>query len=396
MLTVGVTGTNGKTTTTTFVASILKERSPAVVSVTTLGASLDGERLEVPAGFDGLLAAVDRCRHEGGTACAIEYTSEALSAGVARYFPADVGVFTNLTHDHLDAHGSLEHYLASKAQLFVMLKEGGAAVLNGCDENAALIAEIVPPGRRTIRYGLASRGEPWGALDLTASDVTVDWSGTTFDLVAGGLVPSACRLHIQAIGSIFAENALAALGAGLAANVPIDAVVARLASCEPPPGRFERVAGANVVVDYAHSPDALARTIATARALTTKNVVVVFGAGGNRDRAKRPLLGAAASRADRIVLTSDNARDEDPAAIAAAIRTGIASNADVIVELDRGRAIERAIRDASEGDVVLIAGKGHESVQIESGRSRAFSDRAVATATIVQLGRANVPRTGAR
>ena len=395
MLTVGVTGTNGKTTTTSLVAECLRAVSPSVVRVTTLGAHLDGAKIEVPSGFEGLLAAVERSRERGGTACAIEYTSEALSAGVARYFPADVGVFTNLTHDHLDAHGSLEHYLASKAQLFVTLKEGGAAVLNGCDENAALIDEVVPEGRRKILFGLSSRGEPWRALDLAATNVGFDWSGTTIDLAPNDLVRNACTLHIRAIGSIFAENALAALGAALAAGVPFDRAIERLSACAPPPGRFERVADANVVVDYAHSPDALARTIATARALTSKKVVVVFGAGGNRDRAKRPLLGEAASAADRIVLTSDNARDEDPGAIAAAIRGGIRGSADVVLELDRAKAIERAIREANEDDVVVIAGKGHESVQTEGGRSRAFSDRDVASATLAKLGRGKVPRDAA-
>ena len=157
MFTVGVTGTNGKTTTTMMVAALLADRSRPVPSITTLGSFLDGVAIDVASGFDGLLATMRAAHEKGGRAAAIEFTSEALARGVAQHWPADIAVFTNLSHDHLDAHQSLEHYLASKAQLFVNLKEQGAAVLNGCDENAALIEEVTPKGRRRILYGLSSR-----------------------------------------------------------------------------------------------------------------------------------------------------------------------------------------------------------------------------------------------
>lgn len=391
--TVGVTGTNGKTTTTSWLAELLHERSPHVASVTTLGSFLDGEKITVPPRFEGLMATMRRCAERGGNAAAVEYTSEALAAGVGRAWPADVGVFTNLSHDHLDAHASLEHYLASKAQLFVTLREKGAAVLNGCDENAELLGEVVPAGRRKLLYGLPSRGAPWGELDLVARDVRVSWTGTVVDLAPSALVPTACTLHVSAIGLIFAENALAALGGALASGIDVARAIEVLAKVAVPPGRFERVAASpNVVVDYAHSPDALARTLATARALTARNVVVVFGAGGNRDRAKRPLLGEAASVADRIVLTSDNPRDESPAVIAAAIRDGIDPSKDVLVELDRAKAIARALADADDDDVIVIAGKGHETAQIAGGVAKSFSDRDVAIATLAELGRGIRPR----
>jgi UDP-N-acetylmuramoyl-L-alanyl-D-glutamate--2,6-diaminopimelate ligase len=387
--TVGVTGTNGKTTTTTMIAALLAARSKPVTSITTLGSFLDGVAIEVPSGFAGLLAAMRAGHEKGGSAAAVEFTSEALARGVAQHWPSDVAVFTNLSHDHLDAHQSLEHYLASKAQLFVNLKERGVAVLNACDENAALVDEVVPKDRRRIFYGLRSRGAAWHALDLSATDVRFDWSGTDITLAAGPLVPNACTIHVRAIGEIYAENALAAIAAALASEISLDVAIAKMATVAAPPGRFERVAETpDVVIDYAHSPDALARTLTTARALCSGKLTVVLGAGGNRDRAKRPMLGAAAAAADRVVLTSDNPRDEDPKAIADAIRSGLGAHADVIVELDRARAIEIALENAAADDLVLIAGKGHERVQIREGATLPFSDRDVAIATLQAKNRA--------
>ncbi len=388
LFTVGVTGTNGKTTTTTFIASLLAAIARPVAKITTLGFFLDDTPLDVPPHYEGFVQTLRRGFEGGGKYAAIEFTSEALSLGAARGWPCDVAVFTNLSRDHLDAHGSMEHYLASKAQLFVTLKHGGSAVLNACDEAAALIDEVVPAGRRKLLYGLPSRGAVWGAPDLVATDVRFDWSGTRVTLAPSSVISHACTLHVRAIGEIFAENALAALAAALAANLPLERALDVLASVATPDGRFERVAGSpNVVVDYAHSPDALARTLATARALCTGKLTVVFGAGGNRDVEKRPLLGRAATAADRIVLTSDNPRDESPQEIARAIREGVSAHDHVDVELDRGRAIELALADAADDDLIVIAGKGHERDQLIQGERRAFSDREVAIATLRKLGR---------
>ncbi|MGH7327927.1 MAG: glutamate ligase domain-containing protein, partial [Polyangiaceae bacterium] len=205
---------------------------------------------------------------------------------------------------------------------------------------------------------------------------------------------NACKIHVNAIGAIFAENALAAIGAGLAAGISLDAIARRLETAPIPAGRFEVVArDSHVVVDYAHSPDALARTLATARTLSRAKVTVVFGAGGNRDSKKRPLLGDAAKIADRVIVTNDNPRDEEPEAIAAAIREGLRAHPNVETILDRASAIESAIADAKENDVVVIAGKGHESVQIHGRRAESFSDRDVATATCLRMKRGNSPRT---
>ncbi len=377
LFTVGVTGTNGKTSTTLFAGAALATRARPVAIITTVGMFLDGERLDVPASYAGYLSAMRACLDGGGRYAAAEMTSEALALGFARAWPCQVAVFTNLTRDHLDSHVSAEHYLASKAQLFAQLREQGVAVLNGCDPVSELLAEVVPAHARIQRYGSPSRGEPSGALDLGAEEVEVSWGGTTVRLArAPALATLPDRLHLRAIGEVFAENALAALLAAVASGVDGDSAARAISAMSPPPGRFEVVASEpHVVVDFAHTPDAMARTLATARALCRGALTVVFGAGGNRDRAKRPLMGAAAASADRVVLTSDNPRDEDPAEIAAAIRSGIPAATSVRTELDRERAIHLAVTEAREGDVVVIAGRGHEVEQIVGRRRVPFSDQ---------------------
>jgi len=380
LFSVGVTGTNGKTSTTGFVAALLGLLARPVARVTTLGCFLDEERLDVPAHYEGFLQTLERCRSAGGRYAALELTSEALALGFARAWPCRIGVFTNLSHDHSDAHGTVEQYLAAKAQLFMALPAGGTAVLNARDEAARLLCDVLAPGVDVIRYGVASRGAAWAHLDLSTEAIELDWSGTRATLAPSTRFPALPRqLRLPAIGEIFIENALAALGAALAASVPAEQALARLAELRPPPGRFQVVRRRPyVVVDYAHTPDALARTLATARALCRGELSVVFGAGGDRDRAKRPLLGAAARVADRIVLTSDNPRREDPLAIMAAVEAGIGPHADLVREVDRAAAIRLAIGRAKADDVVLIAGKGHEQEQVFAGARLPFSDVAIA------------------
>jgi UDP-N-acetylmuramoyl-L-alanyl-D-glutamate--2,6-diaminopimelate ligase len=382
LFTVGVTGTNGKTSTTTMIAAALSYLARPVASSTTLGFFLDEQALEVPPHHEGFIQTMRRCLDAGGRYAAIEFTSEALALGAARAWPCRVGVFTNLSHDHRDAHGTTEHYLASKAQLFMALPPGGTALLNGCDPAAELIAQVLPAGVDLIRYGVRSRGAPWGELDLGARGVSVSWHGTRIELEAGERFASTPRsIEIRAIGEVFAENALAALGAAVVAGVPVTAVAEALSRWVPPPGRFELVAvRPHVVIDYAHSPDALTRTLTTAKYLCEGRLTVVFGAGGDRDRQKRPLLGAAAAMADRIVLTSDNPRSEDPSQIARAIRAGIGAHPAIDEELDRARAIELSIREAAPADVIVVAGKGHEIEQIGRGERRRFSDKEAALA----------------
>jgi UDP-N-acetylmuramoyl-L-alanyl-D-glutamate--2,6-diaminopimelate ligase len=378
--TVGVTGTNGKTSTTTWIAAALRARSRPVVRATTVGYYLDDEELALPKDYDGFLAVMRTCLDRGGTLAAIELTSEALARGFAVAWPCEIGVFTNLTHDHLDTHGSPEHYLASKAQLFVNLPKGGTAILNGCDAASRLLGEVIPDGVGTWRYGVPSRGAAQAELDLRAERVDLGWEGTRLVCEASSRLPTMPReLRVRAIGEVYAENALAALLGAIAAGVPADEAAERIAAAPPPPGRFEVVhEKPYVVVDYAHSPDALARTFAAARSLCKGELTVVFGAGGKRDKAKRAPMGEAARIADRVVLTTDNPRDEDPADIARAVAAGLVGHPRVETELDREAAIASAIEGARADDVIVLAGKGHETEQVSGATTRAFSDAQVA------------------
>jgi len=384
IFTVGVTGTNGKTTATTWVAAALRRLSRSqgagpVARATTVGFFLDDEELAIVKSYDGFVAAMKQGRDRGGKYAAIELTSEALARGFARAWPCRVGVFTNLTHDHLDAHGSAEHYLASKAQLFVMLAPGSTAVLNACDDHFELLREVTPAGVTIRSYAVPSRGEVKGEPDIVATAVDVAWSGTRITCaVRDPALPTEVR--VRAIGEVYAENALAALLAAVAAGVAPAEAAAALAEAAPPPGRFEVVhERPYVVVDYAHSPDALARTVQIARKLTGKHrLFVVFGAGGKRDKAKRAPMGEAARSADHVILTTDNPRDEDPAVIADGLAAGLVGHASVRTELDRRSAIALAIREAGPGDVVLVAGKGHETEQTIGRETRPFSDVDVA------------------
>ncbi len=392
LLTVGITGTNGKTTTTAWVAAALRRLGAGPVArATTVGFFLDDERIALEKSYTGFVDGMHACFERGGKYAAVELTSEALAKGFARAWQCHVGVFTNLTHDHLDAHGSPEHYLASKAQLFVSLRAGATAVLNAGDPVFDLLREIMPEGVTVLSYAVPSRGEVQGTPDVVARSVDVSWGGTTITCdvrdPASGL-PGEVR--VRAIGEVYAENALAALLGAVAAGVPPADACAALADAPPPPGRFEVVhARPYVVVDYAHSPDALARTVQTARKLADAGggkLSVVFGAGGKRDKAKRAPMGEAARAADRVILTTDNPRDEDPAVIARAIAEGLRRHANVITELDRAKAIRMAIASAGDEDVVLIAGKGHETEQLVGTEVRHFSDVDVATEALAARG----------
>ena len=387
--TVGVTGTNGKTTTTAWVAAALRSLSRPVARATTVGFFLDDVELPLGRSYDGFLKGMRACFDQGGSHAAIELTSESLARGFARAWPCRVGVFTNLTHDHLDAHGTPEHYLASKAQLFVSLPPGATAVLNASDESYELLREITPAGVVHRSYAVPSRGAPRGEPDLVATSVDVSWRGTRVACAvkdaASGL-PG--ELRVRAIGSIYAENALAALLGAVAAGVEPEAAARAIAEAPPPPGRFEVIhERPYVVVDYAHSPDALARTVGVARALAGgARLFVVCGAGGKRDLDKRRPMGEAARPADVVVLTTDNPRDEDPGAIARAIAAGLAGHPAVRTELDRAQAIAAAIREATDDDVVLVAGKGHETEQVIGAETRRFSDVEVARAALAARG----------
>ncbi|HRI64565.1 MAG TPA: UDP-N-acetylmuramyl-tripeptide synthetase [Polyangium sp.] len=375
---IGVTGTNGKTTTTTYLAYALAVLAAPVLRVTTVGSYLDQEKLTVSADYSGFIEAMEYSRHAGAKHAVLECTSEALAVGFAKAWPISMGVFTNLTRDHFDGHGSAEHYLASKAQLFLHLPRDGVAILNAYDSASSLLAEIIPTGVRIVTYGLPSRSSrpPVRAVDLTADHVEIDWSGTHVKLRASERFGEVNRMmHLRAIGDVYAENALAALAAAVEAGVPLDAAVRALERAHVVPGRFEVYGnGPRGVVDYGHSPDALERTLRTARKLCPGKLVVVFGAGGGRDRGKREPMGRAAAIADRVLITTDNPRNEDPALIAAEIQRGLEGHSAVEIILDREAAILSALSACSSDDVVVVAGRGPETMQVWGAETRWLAD----------------------
>jgi len=381
-----VTGTNGKSTTTSIVDAIVRASGARSVRVTTLGGFLDDVRISEGTPIAAFDACLERALEAGARVLALETTSKALARGWARRWPPRVAVFTNLTRDHLDYHRSPEDYLAAKAQLFMALVPGGLAVLNARDPASALVDEVVPAHATRVAYR-AGEAHPDCArlpLGLAAVGVAAGRDGTRVVLGPGALATRlGGELVLRVVGAVHADNALAAALAADAIGIDAGAIRAGLEAFQGVPGRFQIVARRPLVaVDYAHTPDALATTLALARSLARPEqgrVIVVFGCGGDRDRGKRPEMGAIASRvADQVVLTTDNARTEDPARIAEQVQAGADGPATWTRELDRARAIELAIGDAAERDVVVIAGKGHEATQTVGATTVAFSDLDVA------------------
>lgn len=392
---VGVTGTNGKSSTTRFVWAGLGAHDthesaatgPArpVARVTTVDAAIGDDVRAPPADHATFLDLMRTLHERGGRRAAIEATSATLGLGFARAWPFRVGVFTNLGNDHLRTHGSFEHYLASKAQLFVALQAGGAAVLNAGDSNSDLIAEVLPAGVRALWF--AGPGEALErAVDLRVCEAESSRAGLRLELMAApALGPIPRPLEVQVVPRFQAGNIAAALLACIALGVPAGQAAQAIAACEAPRGRFEIVGSApdrpTIVIDYAHTPEALAAVLADARALSSGRIVLVFGAGGDTDPGKRPPLGRAAAGADVVWLTSDNPRNEDPRAIIEDLRSGL-PNTETRIELDRGRAIALALADAGPEDLVLIAGRGHEHVQEIGGRRLLISDHEFVRAAI--------------
>jgi UDP-N-acetylmuramoyl-L-alanyl-D-glutamate--2,6-diaminopimelate ligase len=365
---IGVTGTNGKTTTAHMVAAILNMGGIPCGVAGTVGAEFGSHqwRLEnttpLPPVLQELLV---RMRDDGAKAVAMEVSSHALALARVDDVRFRVGALTNVARDHLDFHETREAYEQAKRRLFSMTN---ACVLNLDDACGARWAEeLRGEGREVITYGVAD-----GAT-LVPGDVVARPDGTRFTV--GGR-----RYELRLAGRFNVWNALAAIGVARLMGVD-DATAARgLAGVERIAGRMERILtnGITVVVDYAHTPDALESALRSLRETATGALSVVFGCGGDRDRGKRPEMGAVAARlADRLYVTSDNPRTEDPQAIVGAIVAGIGGR-EPIVELDRRRAIERAIGQADAGDVVLIAGKGHETYQIVGDRVLPFDDAEIA------------------
>ena len=374
---IGVTGTNGKTTATHLLEAIGNAAGLRTGLIGTLGTRIAGEdvpgMLTTPEASD-LQALLARMREAEVSFVALEVSSHALAQRRVDGTHFAVACFTNLSPDHLDFHGSLEAYFEAKASLFDTGRSAAAAV-NIDDARGPVLA------RRAAANGL--KVKTFG-MDVPAADVSAEvveaGSATRFILRADG---RRAAIHSPLVGRFNVSNALGAAASALAAGIPFPAVAEGLQAPVRVPGRLERVdAGQpfSVIVDYAHSPDALTRVLGVARALVDRGrVLVVFGAGGDRDREKRPQMGrAVGDAADVAVLTSDNPRSEDPAAIAAAVVPGLeAAGAKYTIELDRRVAIRQVLDEAGPGDVVVIAGKGHETGQTTAGVTRPFDDRVV-------------------
>ena len=373
----GITGTNGKTTTAYLIDSVLRASGHTTALVGTIEYHLAGRVLPAvnttPESLDlvRLFAELERA---GGTHATLEVSSHALALGRVYGLHFHTAVFTNLTRDHLDFHGTMENYFAAKQAL--LAGAGGApprfAVLNRDDEYARKLK--VDTKTEAIWYGLGQES------DLRALHISSGFHGLRFDVQHGKL-----RLAVESplMGRINVYNILAACGAGLSYGIAPEGIARGIAELRAVPGRFERVDQGQpfaVVVDYAHTDDALRNTIAVARGLNPKRVITLFGCGGDRDRSKRPLMGQAAAEAsDFVVLTSDNPRSEDPLAIMNDALVGI-RRVDVphVVEPDRAAAIARALKEAREGDLVILAGKGHETYQVLKDKTIPFDDRVVA------------------
>ena len=381
--TCGVTGTNGKTSCSQWLAAALSRAGAKCGVLGTLGTGFPGALADAanttPDALE-LHRVLAELRRDGAAAVAMEVSSHGLDQGRANGVAFDCALFTNLTHDHLEYHGSMEAYAAAKARLFET--EGLAcAVLNLDDAFGVMLAQRCGArGLRTIGYSLSSAAVVPGSVTefVAAARIAPDYLELTSNW-------GAARTDFHQVGRFNVANALGVVGCLLAYGLPFPQAVYALASLPAVPGRMQRVGDAPLtVIDYAHSPDALDKALQALRHVADARggrLVVVFGAGGDRDRSKRAPMGIAASRlADRIILTSDNPRSEDPLAIIRDIAAGV--SVPYAAEADRARAVESAIGEAADADVVLIAGKGHESWQEVAGRREPFSDAQVARAAL--------------
>jgi UDP-N-acetylmuramoyl-L-alanyl-D-glutamate--2,6-diaminopimelate ligase len=381
----GITGTNGKTTTTYLLDSVLHRAGKTTALMGTIEYRVAGKAAPAvnttPESLD-LFRIFAEALASGASHATMEVSSHALALARVYGIHFHTGVFSNLTRDHLDFHGTMEDYFAAKRRLF----EGAGAppppfaVLNQDDPYGCKIAP--PEGVRVLTYGLDA------SADVRAANVRSGFDGLHFDVVHEGRTT---QVASPLPGRMNVYNILAAFAAGLSYGIEPDAIAAGVAACRAVPGRFERVDEGQpflVAVDYAHTDDALRNVIAVARDLEPKRVITLFGCGGDRDRTKRPLMGeAAASLSDFVVLTSDNPRSEDPLAIMNDAMVGIRRHdTPYVAEPNREKAIRLALEQAQPGDIVILAGKGHETYQVLREGTISFDDRKVARRLLRSFG----------
>lgn len=366
---VGITGTNGKTTVAHYLTSIGATAGISSGLVGTIHTRLDDEIIEAvrttpeASDFQRLLGEM---RDKGAELVAVEVSSHGLALGRVRATRFEVAAFTNLSQDHLDFHGDMTAYLRAKRSLFEEY-EVGTAVINTDDPAGKEIAQSFRGNLVTVgQQGEVRTESQQTHQGTTAFELRTPWGDAA--------------LQAPIVGSFNVHNAAIAAASALASGVGFEDVVAGLGSLEGVPGRFEVVSGRDpilVIVDYAHTPDGIGKVVSAARGMTSNKVISLVGAGGDRDRGKRPLMGAAVSASDLVIITSDNPRSEDPDEIARAVLQGVEEGTDVIYELDRALAIQRAVDEAAAGDVVLILGRGHEPYQEIGPNMLAFDDRRV-------------------
>ncbi len=402
LLTIGVTGTNGKTSSSQWIAEVLSTTGRPCAVIGTLGAGFPGQPGLAPEG--PVLTTPDplalqqlarRLLDAGAQALAMEVSSIGLAQHRVEGMAFDIALFTNLTRDHLDAHGSMAAYAAAKARLFAWPGLARAVLNLDDDFGRELALGCVARGIGVIGYGLAGGAAPSGlAFELQGAVLEQDAEGQRFEIrvLRGGAVVQRLPARTALVGRFNIANLLGVLGVAMAAGMAPAQALAPLQRLAPPAGRMQRVepaagrGGPLALVDYAHTPDALVQALAALRPLAQARggqLWVVVGAGGDRDAGKRPLMAAAAVQgADRVLLTSDNPRSEPPEAILDQMVAGAAAAPGLEREADRAVAIARAIAAAADADVVLIAGKGHEGYQEAGGVRLPFSDAGHAAAAL--------------
>lgn len=381
----GVTGTNGKTTTAFLVHHLFNTAQLRSGLLGTVFYDLGGQH--VPAThttpesleIQGLLA---QMRDNGCRACAMEVSSHALDQDRVYGLPFAASIFTNLTQDHLDYHGTMEKYFEAKVRLFEMAaaEPRSALVINGDDAWGRKLIERFQHTGRVTRFGFGVQNE------FRAINVRYDLTGTTFELEARG---RSFLVRLPLIGDFNVYNTLGALAAAHGVGLNLREAVQNMQKAPQVPGRLERVSENSrfhVFVDYAHTPDGIVNALKTVRALRPRRIITVFGCGGDRDRGKRPKMAAAAEEgSDICVLTSDNPRTEDPEQILNDAKAGFTRPKNHAIIADRREAIRVALEGAWEGDIVLIAGKGHEDYQDIKGKKHPFDDRKVARQLLHEL-----------
>jgi UDP-N-acetylmuramoyl-L-alanyl-D-glutamate--2,6-diaminopimelate ligase len=384
---VGITGTNGKTTTAYLLASILDAAGLPAGLLGTVTYRVGGEEREAsrttPEAPD-VQALLAEMLDRGSRSAVMEVSSHALALKRVDAVRFAAAVFTNLTRDHLDFHAGMEAYFLAKRRLFEMLPPDAAAVINVDDPRGQALVDV---GGRPITYAMTR------PADVTPRELEVTLAGLSFELqTPRGSVP----IRSSLVGRPNAYNILAAGATAVALGLPLEAVRAGIAALPGVPGRFELVSSpaddVTVVVDYAHTDDALRNLLETARPLAPRRLITVFGCGGDRDRTKRPLMGMVAARlSDVVIVTSDNPRSEEPQRIIDEIMRGIPAGPqstgrtpDIQMMVDRADAIERAVAVAERGDVVLVAGKGHEKYQQIGDRVLPFDDGGIARASLAR------------